>query len=765
MCATELRQGCPRLGKRGTNRLQSWGAWFLMALAASPPWCIRAHAQVACDQPGPDLIVGDITAVHRFGALGGMMSYSVDTVLCNVGTVNASWVNNSPAHPIVGQNAFRLKDGRFEHIGQAWARHPLQTTLQAFCGCNCNGAGVNVLGAGCSRAFCCGYNGDQFYMGPKSEINAHTGGFAFPYTGFGETGDSIFRRLQVAGSDVDPAQNSGGLYFVEAQYLAADDAAAGRGDNNCSFRAVVPTPDAGQWDLVPNGPTQIGLPAIRAWKATDPGVLETDLRVPDEGLLILAARAMPRDGGFWRYEYAIQNVNSDRGVRLFSVPLSALTTVVNVGFHDVNYHSGEPFAGDDWNLELAPTAITWSTAAHDADPNANALRWGTLYNFRFDADVPPQAQPASATVQFFKPGTPAGMIAATVIPAPKPLAIFFPNGAPTLVAPQAPANFDVRIVNGSQTVVPGTPMLHHRPGGGGTFQATPLTPLGGELYRATLPAAACGATLEYYVSAQGSGGAVAFAPIGAPAVTVIAEVGTLSVVHSDDFSTNQGWTTSAVSTTGGWWERGVPLAVGTVGAPIADFNGAGACWLTENAAGDSDVDGGPVRLVSPDFDLTGLLHPRIRYARWFHNGNLDVDRLVVEITSDSGLNWTAVESVPHQGGWQVHEFRVDDFVAPSAQVQVRFVVADSPNNSITEAAVDAFAILELSCEAAGCVRGDVNGDGGVDGRDVSRFAQIAVGGGGSANEICAGDLQATPNGAIDPGDIPGFVVCLLAGGC
>ncbi|HMJ90402.1 MAG TPA: dockerin type I repeat-containing protein, partial [Candidatus Acidoferrum sp.] len=35
---------------------------------------------------------------------------------------------------------------------------------------------------------------------------------------------------------------------------------------------------------------------------------------------------------------------------------------------------------------------------------ANAIRWGTMYNFRFDSNRPPQ--PAQATLGFFKTGTP-----------------------------------------------------------------------------------------------------------------------------------------------------------------------------------------------------------------------------------------------------------------------------------------------------------------------------------------------------------------------
>ena len=39
--------------------------------------------------------------------------------------------------------------------------------------------------------------------------------------------------------------------------------------------------------------------------------------------------------------------------------------------------------------------------------NANAIRFGTLYNFRFDADQAPN--PTNATVGFFKTGSPMGV--------------------------------------------------------------------------------------------------------------------------------------------------------------------------------------------------------------------------------------------------------------------------------------------------------------------------------------------------------------------
>ena len=64
--------------------------------------------------------------------------------------------------------------------------------------------------------------------------------------------------------------------------------------------------------------------------------------------------------------------------------------IANVGFHAVAHHDEEVNTADPdavlidnapWAFEVASNAATWSTLT-------NPLRWGTLYNFRFDADAP-----------------------------------------------------------------------------------------------------------------------------------------------------------------------------------------------------------------------------------------------------------------------------------------------------------------------------------------------------------------------------------------
>lgn len=71
------------------------------------------------------------------------------------------------------------------------------------------------------------------------------------------------------------------------------------------------------------------------------------------------------------------------------------------------------------------------------------------------------------------------------------------------------------------------------------------------------------------------------------------------------------------------------------------------------------------------------------------------------------------------------------------------------------------ACLLYSSAPAACIRGDINGDSAIDGRDLSRFSELLAGGEGWPCEHCAGDVEATPDGWIDLDDVENFVVMLL----
>jgi hypothetical protein len=132
------------------------------------------------------------------------------------------------------------------------------------------------------------------------------------------------------------------------------------------------------------------LPAIFAWQASAPsdvGVKSYD--VIGDGRFLLGYRVIDNGNGTWSYEYAIQNLNSDRAGGSFSVPVPAGVTVTNIGFKSPAYMNGEGYSNAAWTATQADGLITW-TCEPNTNANANALRWSTLYNFRFTADVPPQ---------------------------------------------------------------------------------------------------------------------------------------------------------------------------------------------------------------------------------------------------------------------------------------------------------------------------------------------------------------------------------------
>lgn len=368
-----------------------------------------------CD-PGeyPDLIITDIPDRIRYGVDLGITAFSIGNVTCNAGTCKGRWSALTPEHPLFAQNMFRLKAGKFEQIGQSWLKHGFSALQNPGCG-TCDPYPDNTaLGVNCQDPYSAALNGSQTRLGPKFEVNANTGVFPYPATNLSQTGGFIYKRLQVHNVDLDPDVNPGAQYFVEVQVIAHDDANGLNQNNNASYRRVNVTSVAGLYDFSLTGSTQQQKAAIEAWQATDPSVTTTSVTDAEKGRIIVAAKATQRGPSLWNYEYAVQNLTSQRAVRSFRVPIPAGAVVSGLGFHDVDYHSGEPFDGTDWTATVDATSVTWETTAWDVDPNANAVRWGTLYNFRLDVDVPPATD--GVVLGLFRPGIPAALTAATVTP-------------------------------------------------------------------------------------------------------------------------------------------------------------------------------------------------------------------------------------------------------------------------------------------------------------------------------------------------------------
>ena len=102
------------------------------------------------------------------------------------------------------------------------------------------------------------------------------------------------------------------------------------------------------------------------------------------------------------------------------MPVHPSVTVTNVGFSDVDYHSGEPFSMTDWTPTTASTSVSWATQTFAQNANANALRWGTMFNYSFEADAPPVVSSCQITLGLFRAGGPnsVGSIAITGLQVP-----------------------------------------------------------------------------------------------------------------------------------------------------------------------------------------------------------------------------------------------------------------------------------------------------------------------------------------------------------
>ena len=103
----------------------------------------------------------------------------------------------------------------------------------------------------------------------------------------------------------------------------------------------------------------------------------------------------------------------------------------------------------------------------------------------------------------------------------------------------------------------------------------------------------------------------------------------------------------------------------------SDGDGSGQAFLTQNEIGNTDVDGGAVRLVSPLYDMTGGGY-MVAYEYFLRLDNTigGVDRLLVEMSSNGDAGpWAVVAIHDTDGGldWRHHEI-------PPAELEAAGVV-------------------------------------------------------------------------------------------
>ncbi|MCB9896698.1 MAG: M36 family metallopeptidase [Planctomycetes bacterium] len=381
-----------------------------------------------------------------------------------------------------------------------------------------------------------------------------------------------------------------------------------------------------------------------------------------------------------------------------------------------NLWSSLGFAGNELLLQLVVDGLKLMPSnpnmleARDAILQADLVDYGGIHLGDLWTGFAKRGMGGSATSPAGGSST-TGIVEAFDVPAL--VVVTYPGGKPTQLQPSMAESFLVDIDSfGGTVVTPGTATLNVRVNGVGGFGTFAMSDLGGGSYQATIPGLSCFDSVEYYVSVGTNQGTLTD-PGNAPTQTYGAEVFTgVSTVFADDFESDMGWTVGQVgdNATTGIWTRVDP--VGTAAQPEDDFDASGTqCFVTGQGLvggglGDNDVDGGTTSLLSPTIDLSGG-DARIHYARWYSNdtgGAPNEDTFLVSVSNNGGSSWTTVETVGPagpgtSGGWIEHEFVVSDFVAPSANVRVRFQASDLGTGSLVEAGVDAFSVFRVECDA------------------------------------------------------------------
>lgn len=414
--------------------------------------CGMLAASSAFAQVGPDLVNSSLWDVARHGmsANGQITGYSSGNVTCNRGDQNLLTGPDVNTRPIVAMNMFRFKPvagtaySRIEQLGQGWCKWvavPVNGT-QASCGASCPGGNIGSMPPGCADVYGSGFNGSG--MGARSRVNVTTG--VFTGARGGATGETaIAARVQVPTADV-MSQPASAQFIFETVDALPHDATWIRPGQRVAINAMN---NATSHVININGGTAAPsfireasfVPAITRWADFESGVTvvtadHDDTPNPNPqfpGTFIrsrfyVAGKATPLGGGQYRYEYAVYNLNSDRSCDSVTMPLPAGVAYSDFFFRHPLSHSGEPYSNTPWTAAKQGRDLVFSTQSYAQNVNANAIRWGTMYNFGFTTNVAPRT--GNVTLHLFKPGT-AGSMQNVVA-----------TGLPTVGVPQCPADMN-----------------------------------------------------------------------------------------------------------------------------------------------------------------------------------------------------------------------------------------------------------------------------------------------------------------------------------
>ncbi len=377
---------------------------------------------------GPDVTLCQVYGMQQYSRdnVNDISGLSVGTTSWNVGTEDLIWQNSpDPDHPFITFNVYRVMDQQVDQIAQGWVKHGFFALSSSQCfeaavG-PCQPTDGNWLGVGCTDTYSPGLNASKSGLAPRYEINPWSGEWSYTGSVFqtgGAPTSGVARHMQIKDVDLDPALNPGAKYYFEASYIAKDDVCI---YNSAAWKPVTPVWNGNGWNFSQSSQGTVPTQNYFLFDARpDSMITEIAEELPvvefesPDGRALISAHVQEAGPGLWRYSYSVKNVDMDRQIDEFRVPLPASALLNNERFHAV-FHHNEPIAymggpsisNDDWTMTRVGDELVWST------PD-NPIRWGTMYSFGFVTDVAPEE--GDVTLGMFKNNGPDSLSGVSMVP-------------------------------------------------------------------------------------------------------------------------------------------------------------------------------------------------------------------------------------------------------------------------------------------------------------------------------------------------------------
>jgi hypothetical protein len=271
----------------------------------------------------------------------------------------------------------------------------------------------------------------------------------------------------------------------------------------------------------------------------------------------------------------------------------------------------------------------------------------------------------------------------------------------------------IRVVVSGQSVQPepGTGTLYYSTGG--EFTEVDMEEVEENVYDAVFPSFDCGATVEYYFSAETTEGDIVYNPFAAPDSTYSALAYTgVAVYFEETMDSDPGWTTENL------WAYGQPTGGGgQYGGPDPTSGYTGPNVYGFNLNGDYPNNMPEYHLTSAPIDCSELSDVHLTFWRWLGVEQPTYDHAYVRV-STNGANWTTVWENPFEiadDEWVEVDLDISAYADGEPTVYLRWTMGTTDTGwQYCGWNIDDVRLTSLICAKPG----DIDGDGDVDVTDL-----------------------------------------------